>query len=325
MLMTLKKKPIVNWRHFKPGSAAHRRRLVMKLNEFLSAPQKHTESLLVKLAELTAPGDTSAWDSVVNAITAIQEDVGQADMGWQTAFDEVDLRNSNKSSFDIVGMSSGLTFSKVHPGAPAKIYSISGTNINVKVDLYGGGLGYLRVWWDDQEYYKVEEQSRDFLYKYNEQQASIMYALITAITDAVARVSSGSTTAENDVETINAGCAELIVDNRGSLPGINDNMTFLLYHHPNYKSRINAALRTVIPDTTATKLVYTVQPVSSTYIGTGYLGQLVAPGIKNKFGRRMDLSVFSQMDIIRFAETVVGWGRYGGYVNSSQVRRIPHS
>jgi hypothetical protein len=49
---------------------------------------------------------------------------------------------------------------------------------------------------------------------------------------------------------------------------------------------------------------------------------LVAPGIKNKYLRRMDLTMLSDMDITMFAEDIVGWGRYGGYINSAQVRRL---
>lgn len=310
---------------YDPSNSKHRAAVKVKLNEYLTAPVAKIEAIKAKAEELTTAGDTDAWDAIVNAIDSYQTDVGIADQGWKLAFDEVDLRSTPKSSFDIVDVSSGLTFAKVRPGGRALIYQVAGAVQNVRIDQYGGGIGFLRSWWEDQEYYKVQEQAADFRYKYSEEEATIHYALITAVSTAVSYDGTGSTTAFKDINTMNVACSTLITNNRNSLPGVHDGMTFLFYHHPTLKARVHAALNTVIVDTPVKVNTYNIRPVSSTSIGSGYLGQMVAPGLKNKYGRRMDLQVLTDQDITMRADLAVGWGRYGSYINSAQILRCPSS
>ena len=305
---------IVNWGKFQKGNPKHLQRAIGKVCEFFQAPGEVVKKVAGKVREFTTSGDTSQWASALNAIEAVQTDVGDIDVGWAPAFDEVDIRQGSKSAIDILDVNSGLTFNKVREGGRALIYGVGGIKTTVSADLYGGGLGFLRTWWDDEEWYKIEEMARDFRFKYSDQQATLMYGLITAISDDIAFDT-------DDVTTLNTAAAELIVDNDGSLPGINDGTTFLWYHHPNYKSRINIALKSVLAYTSENNLVYNVLPVSSVKVPTTHTW-LTAPAIKNKYVRRMDLTLLSDEDITMFAEDVVGWGRYGGYVNSAQVRRL---
>jgi hypothetical protein len=304
----------MQWNGFDKNNPKHVQRALAKVNEFMTAGGPAVALVRAKVTEMTTSGDTADWASALNAIEAIQTDVGDIDLGWAPAFDEVDLRGGNKSSIDILDVTSGLTFAKVREGGRAKIFGVGGAKTTISADLYGGGVGYLRTWWDDEEWYKIEELSRDFRFKYSDQQATLMYGLITATSDDV----SFST---DDVTTLNTASAELIVENDASLPGINDGTTFLWYHHPNYKQRVNVALKSVQAHTAENNLVFNVQPVSSVKVPTTYTW-LVAPGIKNKYLRRMDLTMLSDMDITMFAEDIVCWGRYGGYINSAQVRRL---
>ena len=319
-------RPFMSFKGFDRSNPVHRKAVKAKLNEFFARPQITRDQIRAKVSELTSKGDTDAWDGIVNSVDVFQTDVGHVDEGWMAAFDEVDLRNTPKSSFDITDVSSGLTFSQVRPGGRARIYQVSGAIQNVPLNLYGGGLGFLQTWWDDQEFYKVTEAAADFMQKYNDQMRTVHYALITAITTAVSYDATGATTAEKDANTINTAAATLITNNEASLPQVNDGTNYILYAHPSLKARVMAALRTVIVDNPAAgRVVFNVRPVFSSQIGSGYLGQLVAPGLKNKFGRRMDLEVYSDFDITQYANTAVGWGRYGSFVNSAQVLRVPSS
>jgi hypothetical protein len=309
----------MDFRGFKPENKDHRAAVRVALNEFLGQPDRDRRALKARVQELTTAGDTDSWDSVVNAIDTFQTDVGLVDRNWALAFSEVDLRSVPKSSFDIVDVSSGLTFAKVRTGGRAKIFQVAGAVQNVKLDKYGGGIGFDQTWFDDQEYYKVQEQAADFRQKYANQERSVHYALITAVSTAV-------TYTTDDITTINLACATLIANNASALPQVHDGTTFILYSHPTLKARVMTALNAVVTDNPAAKkLVFNVQPVFSTEIGSGYLGQMVAPGLKNKYGRRMDLQVFGEMDITMYAQTAVGWGRYGSYLNSAQVLRTPSS
>jgi len=53
---------------------------------------------------------------------------------------------------------------------------------------------------------------------------------------------------------------------------------------------------------------------------------VVLPGRKLKSGNRMELTVLSETDILAYAETVAGWGRYGAVVGEDeQLRRCATS
>tara|TARA_Y100000310_G_scaffold63233_3_gene58561 strand:+ start:1416 stop:2354 length:939 start_codon:yes stop_codon:yes gene_type:complete len=306
----------INWRNFRKGSPEHLKRVVAKMQEFMEAPAKAQEKIRAKVKELTTSADTADWASAVNAIEAFQIDVGAIDLGWAAAFDEVDLRAGSKSSIDLLDVSSGLTFAKVREGSRALIYGVSGAKTTISADLYGGGVGFLRTWWDDEEWYKVEEMARDFRYKFENQRATIMYNLIqnTSAEDVAFDT--------NDQTTWGNAASDLIVDLDATVAGVaTDSTTFLLYHHPSLKQRVATALNTVTAYTSKQTLIYNVQPISSPKVANTKFW-MVAPGGKNKYLRRMDLTLLSDEDITMFAEDVVGWGRYGGYINTAQVREI---
>ena len=307
----------LKWGNFDKGNPEHVKRVFAKMREFMAAPAEAADRIRAKVKELTTSGDTADWASAVNAIEAFQTDVGAVDLGWAAAFDEVDLRGGSKSSIDLLDVSSGLTFGKIREGGRAVIYGVSGAKTTISADLYGGGIGFLRTWWDDEEWYKVEEMARDFRYKHENQRATVMYALIenTAAEDV-----AFDTT---DQKTWGNAASDLIVDLDTTVPGVaNDSTTFLLYHHPSLKQRVATALRAVLAyQPGATELVFNIQPVSTPKIANTKFW-MVAPGGKNKYLRRMDLTLLSDEDITMFAEDVVGWSRYGGFINTAQVREI---
>lgn len=305
----------INWKGFDPSNVKHRDRVVLKLNEFLVAPALRAQMVRAKIAELTSDADTSDWAAAKNVIDVIQTDVGDSDLAWQLMFDVVDMKNSGKSSMDVLDVSSGLTFAKVNPGEPAKIFKVAGAKNTISFDMYGGGIGFLKKWYDDQEHYKITEQANDFRFKYYDEKAAIAYALMVAVTTA-------GTFATDDVTTINNAVAAIIVASHKTLPGVNDRTAFLLYCAPALKARMTKALKTVLAyQPTVNQLIYSVQLISTPYITDTTHYWIVAPKAKNKWGERMDLLVLSETDIVRYAETVVGWGRYGGFINSAQVRR----
>lgn len=305
----------INWKGFDPSNEKHRARVVAKLNEFLAGPGLRAQKARAKIEELTTDADTADWAAAKNVIDVIQTDVGDADMAWQLMFDIVDMKSSGKSSMDVLDVSSGLTFAAVNPGEAAKIFKVAGAKNTISFDMYGGGIGFLKKWYDDQEYYKVADQAKDFRFKYYDEQASIAYALMVAVTTA-------GTFATDDVTTINNAVAAIINASHKTLPGVNDRTAFLLYCTPKLKARMSKALRTVLAyQATQNQLIYNVQLISTPYVTDTSHYWIVAPKAKNKWGDRMDLLVISETDIVRYAETVVGWGRYGGFINSAQVRR----
>jgi len=264
--------------------------------------------------EFTTKGMTEDMFTAENVVDVIQTDVAEIDLGWQAAFDMVDLRGSAKASFDIMDVSSGLSFQKVRSGGPAKIYGVQGDKTTVSMDMYGGGLAFERIWWDDQEYYKVEQAAADFRFKYFDAQATIFYTLLQDTTN-------DSAFATSDQQTIATAVAEMQTTLHKSLP-ITSATEILLYYNPTLQFRIQAAMAAVVAYTGQKQMPFNVRPIMSPYVtGTSYYW-LVLPGQKNKWGNRMDLQILGEMDIVRYADNIVGWGRYGGQVNTDQIRRV---
>tara|TARA_Y100000310_G_scaffold331632_1_gene405559 strand:+ start:21481 stop:22413 length:933 start_codon:yes stop_codon:yes gene_type:complete len=306
--------PGIDYRGIDPENPAHQKAVLGKLNQFLAAPSTQARKIRAKIQELTTKDATPDMFDAVNVVDVIQSDITSFDFGWQAAFGLVDMRASNKGSFDIMDVTDGLTFAQVKEGEEATIYQISGAKTNVPMDLYGGGLSFSKVWWDDQDYYKIEEASAAFRYKYFKQQADLFYGLIVAVTTA-------GTFDTDDQTTINNAAADLINDNFGTFP-IDETVELLLFCNPQLKKRYSAALNAVVAYTADKQLQFRVRIVTSPHITSTTQSWLVYPGGKSKWGNRMDLSVMGESDIYRYAENVVGWGRYGGAVNAVQIRRL---
>lgn len=321
-----------SWKGFNPKKKEHQAHFKAKLGEFLAAPieaEKKVSAqrgrIMAKLGEFTAHTNTAAWDNVQNVIDVFADDVGEMDMAWMLAFDEVDLTGAARSSFDILGHASGMTFERVPDGDRAKIYGISGNRINVPVDTYGAGIGFLQNWFDDQEWWNIEDAANKFRFGEADQKAAAHYGLISAVDDTVTYDATGATTKEKDANTISAGVAEIVEENASSGLGITATSPFLLYTNTNLYARALAAINTVVPDTNRPAMPYNVRPVSTTHVASTHLGWLVAPGRKSKHGRRLNLEILSDFDITMRGQDFVGWYRYGAFANAAQIRRLAKS
>lgn len=313
MRLTLPGKPGLKWKGFDPKNPKHLDAVKGKINEFMKAPANLRQQVLARVQELTTKDATPDLFNNINVASVIQSDVGEIDLGWQQAFDLVDLRDTQESSFEILDVSSGLTFGKVKAGENAKVYRVAGTKITVPVDLYGGGLGFDLTWWMDSKFYHVEQAIADFRFKHYDAMAQVFYALLTAVTTA----GSYST---DDATTINNAVATILNASHKVLP-VAPTSTFLLYYNPTLEKRIFTALNSVVAYTNQAALRFRVIPVMSLYITDATHYWLVLPGRKNKWGNRMDLEVMEQTNILNFTHDAVGWSRYGGYLSSAQVLR----
>jgi hypothetical protein len=64
------------------------------------------------------------------------------------------------------------------------------------------------------------------------------------------------------------------------------------------------------------RIIYTLMLTSNSYYYVCF------PKAKAKAGYRMDLTIFDQFDIESYADTMVGWMRYGGAVgDTDQIAR----
>ena len=280
--------------------------------------------------------------SVLEIVDKFHVDIAELDTGYEAAFDSIDLTSTRTSSFTVRSSQSGLTFRKVLDGDKARIYSVQGGEVTVTLNLYGGALQWLKTWFDDGEWWTIEDNALEFRRKWFENKAVLFYDMIQSLAQTYNTVytSLGTTTTDKDRYTISDAAYALITRHRDSGLGVTAGTPLLLFSDLSMKDRVEAALNPQRTQFTSdVGLNYNITPVYTSYLDwstinddgatkfTGDtaigkpLGYLCVPGRKNKIGNRMDLTLLADTDILAFAETVAGWGRYGAFMNESQWQR----
>lgn len=247
------------------------------------------------------------------------------DNGFEQIFDVRDFTGTNSSGFDILDVESGLTFAKVLPGEKVKMFKMSGAKTSVSFDQYGGALGWLRVWFEDQQWWAVEDTAIAFRNKAYSSRAANFYALIEAVTNTQAwQGSSSDAAAVRDAKTINAAVLAILTACKDKGYGINANTPMVLLCPLALKDRITAALayqsQAVVGSPTL--LQYNVKPVYTLMLSSNSYYYVALPGKKIKAGYRQDLTLFNAFDPMAYADTVVGWMRYGGAIgDTDQIKK----
>jgi hypothetical protein len=98
-------------------------------------------------------------------------------------------------------------------------------------------------------------------------------------------------------------------------------------------ARLRNALNISLGNGQSSQVNFSVNLVPTAYLKNQALTQadtshymVCLPGRKIKSGLRMDLTILSEPDILAYAETVAGWGRYGASVGEAeQLRRCATS
>jgi len=326
-------KMISDWSkaNFKTPEGQHQ--FLEAVEYFLRKPEKMARRMRAKAHEFTAPSDFPQ-----NAIEAIARfhQIDQADLGWEQIFEVIDFSQTSKNGFEILDVGSGLSFRAIKPGEKAQVYKVSGDVISVNFDLYGGALGWSKLWFDDQEYWKIEDAAKEFRAKWYANKAQAHYDLVSASrpdSDVDWKGSVSDTKAVRDAETINFACADIIEALAGLGYEVSPSSSFVVATPVQLWARLKNALAINATDGESGQLNFNVSLVATTHLKSQDLSQpdtsryfVCLPGRKLKSGLRMDLTILSEPDILAYAETVAGWGRYGAAVGEpAQLRRCATS
>jgi hypothetical protein len=277
---------------------------------------------------------------VLDTIEKYHVGIEEVDTAWRNIFDVKDFTGTKKNGFKIRDVQSGLTFRKVPTGDSVEVYKMSGTESTVEFDRYGGALGWDRTWFDDEEYWQVTDTAMEFRNKYYNDQADVHYALIEAIAATIDVSWQNPTPAAlpntdpmyeivRDINTINEACYEIIEALKDQGMEVNANTSFELLYPHKLKSRINRALGVSYNTPSLrnpTKVEYPVTPRATTRLASSTQYYVCVPKRKAKSGERMDLTTFSQFDLLTYSDTTAGWGRYGAGIGEvDQFRRCKTS
>jgi len=332
----MKLKMISDWRKVDLASERGQRQFIEAVEHFMQKPRAAEEEIKARIEEFTAPGDFPT--DAIGAIARFHQ-VEDPDAGWTEVFDVIDFTGTRKNSFDIVDVSSGLTFRAIKPGDKAQVYKVSGEKVTVDFDLYGGALGWSRLWFDDEEHWKIEDAAREFRARWYANKAQAHYDLISAArpdSDVAWQGETSDEKAVRDAETINYACAQVLSDMQGLGLDVNANSTFVLVAPVQLMARLRNALRIGVGGNAtgeSGEVNFNLRLIVTTRLKDQALSQaetsqyfVALPGRKIKSGNRMDLTVLSEQDVLAYAETVAGWGRYGAAVGETkQLRRCATS
>ncbi len=256
------------------------------------------------------------------------------DRAYEQAFKSIDLRNSNRDSFDILDVISGLAFTVTPEGEKAHIYKMSGAKVNVTLDMYSGGLGWSRRLFMNKEYWTIEDNAIEFQNKAVESKAQDHYDLIEAIAttyDLAWQPVTGAvpTTNENyvpirDINTINKACENILIRLQDLGMSVTPNSQFIILSPIQNIGRIGRALGMVQQpfSGSTTQLNYNVKPYYTLMFTDTDDYYVILPKNKIQTATRMDLTVFSDFDITSFTDIAVGWQWYGGAIGElKQISR----
>jgi len=326
------------------GTRRGRQAFMGALQHYYGTSQNVQDQLVAAgIREFTSSANFPA--SVLEVVERFHIDVAEIDTAYEAAFNTIDLTSVQTSSFTVRDSQSGLSFRRVRDGEKARVYSIKGAEVTISMNLYGGALQWLKTWFDDGEWWTIEDNALEFRRKWFEEKSTAFYDLIQSLTSSLTfnTVYTGlhTTTLDKDRQTINDAATNLITTLRDSGFGVTAGTPLVMLVPLSQKSRVEPALSPASTiNVSGVAMSYNITPFYTSYIdwdgqggigGTLFtgdtgravpLGYLCVPGRKNKIGNRMNLTLLAETDILAFAETVAGWGRYGAYLNEAQWQRV---
>ncbi len=289
---------------------------------YLDAPLGDGQNFRAKIAEFTSKGDFPA--QVLDYIERFVLGQQQIDLSWQQVFDVRDFTNTTLSGFKLRNVTSGLAFEEILPGEKVKLMSISGTEVEVSFRMFGAGLQYDQVWWDDQRWWDIEDETANFRNQQYYKLARIHTALVEALDSSVNQAWD-----TNLVTVLNNACAQIIADAAAVGIPVGENPTFVLWAPLTQKPSVMDALRAnyLYTDSALNKPIhYNILPAFTTNFSSNSVAYLALPKGKMKSGNRMGLQIFGQFDILSYSTAVAGYFRQGAAIGDKrQVRRIPFS
>jgi len=306
-----------------------------RLAKLFEGPQRLAEAMQTfGIQEYTTKSDFPA--QILDIIEKYHTGTEDVDTGWRKVFDVRDFTGSKKGGFKIRSMGSGLVFRRVPTGDSVDVYKMTGTDIEVDFDMYGGGLGWERKWWEDEEYWQASETALEFRSKYYNDMADAHYALIEAIgasidvtwqnPDPAALAAADSMyTVSRDIQTMNAAALAIILALKSAGMDINPGTQLGILAPENLRSRITRTMAVtygIASMKVPMQVAYAMTPTFTNRLLATDKYYIFVPGRKAKSGNRMDLTTFTDFDLLSYSDTVAGWGRYGAGIGEvDQFRR----
>jgi len=258
------------------------------------------------------------------------------DNGFEQIFNVRDYSGSRRDGFSILTVQSGLTFRRVKTGEKLYVYQMSGDKAYVYFDYYGGALGWHRTLFDNQDYWTLEDNAIEFRNEAYRIRAATFYALLEAAANAkvlIAWQAHPDTVAAGvrgylagrDAATMNLAAQTILLACANKGYGISpQSANFIILAPLQLRGRIKQALAYQYDNVAGSprQVDYNFTPVITTMLAGVNQYHVILPKKKLVAGYRMDLTTFTDFDILSYTDTVAGWMAYGGAVgDTDQIER----
>lgn len=302
------------------------------VNHFFRTPtsaqdrmEARVQELVRRVQEATTTSDFPA--TVKDALATYRPSDDEIDTGYEAVFDIRDFTQALKDGFKIRDTSSGLTFAAVPEGGKAKVYKVTGSETSVSFSRYGGALEWDRTWFDDQDWWSIEDRAKLFRYQWYYDKAEAFYGLMDAMSAGIDLAWQATGVAatdalyelDRDIRTINAACNAIVVALDASGMGVTMKSEFVLTAPVQLMQRIVRALGAsyrMPNDANSTQVVYNVKPQFTTHLDDTTKYYVGIPKRKAKGGNRQELTILTDFDILSYCDLAAGWGRYGGAIGT---------
>lgn len=340
-----------NWKDFDYDDPKQRERLVSALQFSFSYPdlfiptrfmgkdaisKKYQEKKKTQRAAMQAFATLDDFPASPKEVIDKFHEIPLYDNGFEQIFDVRDYSGSRRDGFAMSTVQSGLTFRRVMTGEKLKVYQMSGEKEYVFFDYYGGALNWHRSLFDNQDYWTIEDNAIEFRNEAYRIRAATFYALLEAALnlkaiiawqlhpDGVAAGVRGYL-AGRDVATMNLAAQTILLACANKGYGISPNAAnFIVLTPLQLRGRIRQAMNYMYDNVSGSPkhLDYNFTQITTTMLASTTQYAVCLPKKKLKAGYRMDLTTFTDFDILAFVDTVAGWMAYGGAVgDSDQIER----
>ena len=333
-----------DWSKYDQNNRDHRVKLTKQLQYFLAIPdmdaspqfahvqefmddRKKNQEIFQKIQEFTTASD---FPTSILPIIQKYDQLTYYDNSYEQIFDTRDMSAQRRNGFDLLDIANNVQFNATPLGKKAKLYQMSGERTHVYFERYSGGLNWDRTLFDDEEYLTIESLAKAYRNAAYQTRAAVFYALIEALgaaqniawqasPDALAAATRGYT-ASRDAATMNLAAQTIILNvlNRGY--GVTpQNTTFVVLCPLQLRGRIKQALNfnyDVVNPPAA--IDYKFQQITTTMLQTTDVYYVILPRNKMMAGYRMDLTTFTDFDMLSYTDAQVGWMRYGGAIGDSE-------
>ena len=307
------------------------------VNHFMRDPMRSAKQVLAKIQEFTSAGD---FPTGVREIIDKFHQISAYDFGYRDLFATKDRTNTQDDGFKVADVLDGLTFRQIIPGEKAYIYQMSGSEVTVQYNMYGGGLGWHRTLLDDGQYWELEDTAISFRNKSYASIAQIHYALIEAVgaaqniawqaPDPAALATTDRTyTANRDAQTINAAIINLMsnLSTKGYSNVGSDGMTteVIISCPIQLYMRIRRALSLTLDsysDSENHVIPISIRVIPTTMYTSTTQYYVIVPGNKMISATRMNPTTFTGFDKLSYTDAAVMWYRFAATIaDQEQVQR----